>query len=130
MTLHRLRHRLSWSGSCLSILMVMLPFAAFAKGGVDESNTIVDVRCVVVGARLSESLDQTQKLSGEMLLAYFLGRVDGRSPNANLETLIEREAQKMTASVFANEAHRCSEEFSMRGAEIVRIGKDLQQLGR
>ncbi len=60
----------------------------------------------------------------------FLGRIDGRSPSADPETLIEREAQKMTTSEFAQAARRCGTEFSARGVEFVRIGKALERPGK
>lgn len=65
-----------------------------------------------------------------MLAIYFLGRIDGRSPNADLQELLKREAKKMTASEFSGAAGRCGMEFSRRGAEIARVGKTLEQLGK
>lgn len=112
--------------------MLILPcvFTASDRAAAANERTIADVQCIVVGARLSESADQKQRLSGEMLLTYFLGRVDGRSPNVDLETMIGREAQKMTTSDFAKAARRCGTEFAARGIEFVRIGKALEQLGK
>lgn len=78
------------------ILIISSMFAAAERAGAANARTVADVQCILVGARLSESPDQGQRLSGEMLLTYFLGRIDGRSPSADLETLITREAQKMT----------------------------------
>ena len=106
-----------------SSLAVAVPRAEAAN-----PQTIADVQCMVVGARLSESADQRQRMSGEMLLTYFLGRIDGRSPSADLEALMKR-VGKMSESDFGRAAKRCGTEFSARGAEIVRIGKSLSQLG-
>jgi hypothetical protein len=85
---------------------------------------------MVVGARLAESTNPRLRFSGEMLLSYFLGRIDGRSPHVNLERLIEREAKKMTAADQKNVARRCGAEFSARGAQITRIGEDLERSGK
>ena len=65
-----------------------------------------------------------------MLAIYFLGRIDGRSPNADLEALLKKTAKKMTAAELRSAASRCGAEFSRRGAEITRIGKTLEQLGK
>jgi hypothetical protein len=65
-----------------------------------------------------------------MLAIYFLGRIDGRTPNADLQELLRRGAKRMTASEFRDAASRCGMEFSRRGAEITRIGKTLEQLGK
>lgn len=113
-----------------AILILACVFTASGRAGAANERTVADVQCIVVGARLSESADQKQRLSGEMLLTYFLGRIDGRSPNADLETMIGREAQKMTPSDFAKAARRCGAEFSARGVEFVRIGKALERLGK
>ena len=92
--------------------------------------TLADVQCVAVGARLSGSQNQAQSQAGEMLLIYFLGRIDGRSPHADLEALVEQEAKKMTATDFADWARRCGAEFSARGEQFTQIGKNLQLSGK
>lgn len=95
--------------------------------GADPANTqtIADAQCMVVGARLSASSDPQQRVPGQMILMYYLGRIDGRSPNADLESLIKTETQKMTTSDLQSAASRCGKQFSARGEEIVRIGKSL-----
>lgn len=112
------------------MLILACVFAASGKAGAANAQTVADVQCIVVGARLSASPNQSQSRSGEMLMLYFLGRIDGRSPNADLEALIEREAQRMSPSDFAKAARRCGTEFSARGVELVRIGKALERLGK
>lgn len=107
----------------LSCMAVALPRAEAVS-----PQTIADVQCMVVGARLLESADQRQRMSGEMLLTYYLGRIDGRSPNVDLEALMKR-VGKMSESDFRRAATRCGAEFSARGAQIVRIGKSLSRLG-
>lgn len=87
--------------------------------------TVADAQCMVVGARLAASSDPQQRMPGQMILMYYLGRIDGRSPNADLETLIKNETQRMTISDLQNAASRCGKEFSARGDEVVRIGKSL-----
>jgi len=113
-----------------AMLILTCVLAASGRAGAANARTVGDVQCIVVGARLSDSADQKQRLSGVMLVTYFLGRIDGRSPNADLEKMIEREAKKMNTSDFAKAARRCGTEFSARGVELVRIGKALEQLGK
>lgn len=104
--------------------------SATARASTASPETIVDVQCVVVGARLSMSSDQRQQKSGEMLLVYFLGRIEGRSPKLVLEPLIEQEAKKMTDATLSKSASRCAAELSARGAEIAKIGRDLESILR
>lgn len=99
-----------------------------ARADPENAETVADAQCVVVGARVAESPDQRLKSSGQMLLSYFLGRIDGRSPHVKLEALIAQEAAKMTPADFKNAARRCGTEFSARGVEVTQIGKDLARL--
>lgn len=89
------------------------------------TQTVADAQCMVVGARLSASTDPQQRVPGQMILMYYLGRIDGRSPHADLETLIKNETQRMTVTELNNAASRCGKEFSARGEQIVRIGRTL-----
>lgn len=119
-----------WSrGPCiLGALLFLISVAPATAGSV--SSTSADIQCLIVGARLAASSDQRQRLAGTMLSIYFLGRVDGRSPSADLQKLLKREIKKMTASEFRSAGSRCGMEFSRRGAEITRIGKALERLGK
>jgi hypothetical protein len=101
--------------------------ATVAQADPANTQTIADAQCMVVGARLSASSDPQQRMPGQMILMYYLGRIDGRSPNADLKTLIKTETQKMTTSELQNAASRCGKEFSARGDEIVRIGKSMSK---
>ena len=99
--------------------------SAGARADTANTRTVADAQCLVVGARLSASSDPQQRVPGQMILMYYLGRIDGRSPNTDLEALIKTETQKMTTSELQSAAGRCGKEFSARGEEIVRIGKSL-----
>lgn len=126
-----LRRSIRGTAACRYALATILSciLVAAARADVSSAQTIADVQCIVVGARLTASSDRKQKQPSQMLLSYFLGRVDGRSPNVDLEALIEQEARRMTPSEFRSAAHRCGTESSARGAQIVRIGKSLARLG-
>ena len=103
-------------------------FAATARALAASPETIADAQCVVVGARLSMSADQKQRRSGEILIAYFIGRIYGRSQKIELEALIKQEAKKMTAAMLGEAANRCGTELSARGEEISRIAKNLESI--
>lgn len=112
------------------VLLLPWTLGSFAEAGPVKVKTVADAQCMVVGARLAESPNPRLRFSGEMLLSYFLGRIDGRSPKVDLEALVKREGSEMMASSFRRWAHRCGAEFSARGAEITRIGKDLERSGK
>lgn len=113
-----------WHCTWRIVLLMMLSGSAYSK---PPPATIADVQCLVVGATLADSSDQRKKLIGTMLAIYYLGRIDGRSPKADLEALMRLEASKMTQVDFRNAARRCGSELSARGAEITRIGRRLER---
>src|SRR6478609_7298865 len=102
--------------SCSGLLaaVAVLLWVPSVRAGPDRNRTNADVQCLIVGARLSESSDPGQKLSGGMLMTYFLGRIDGRAPGANIESLIVETLATMTASDLVEASHRCRAEFSER----------------
>jgi hypothetical protein len=113
-----LRH---WALPAVAFCML----ATVARADPATPQTIADAQCMVVGAHLSASSDPQERVPGQMILMYYLGRIDGRSPNADLESLIKTETRKMTSSDLQSAASRCGKQFSARGEEIVRIGKSL-----
>lgn len=90
-----------------------------------DAKSIADVRCLIVGARLSASSDSDQRSRAALLMIYYLGRLDGRSPVLDLEKIIETEASKMTTEDFRNEMRRCGDEFALKGKRLTAIGREL-----
>jgi len=100
------------------------------EAGAVSAEATADARCVVIGARMFASSNQSQSVLGEKLVLYFVGRIRGRSPEAGMETLIEREGvgvKKMSESDIDSAAKKCIAELSAAGAEISKIGKKLSQ---
>lgn len=115
---------------------VFLALATVARGDptnaqdLTKAQTAADAQCMVIGARLSASSDPKEKMPGQMILMYYLGRIDGRTPDADLKELLTSETQNMSASDVKSAASRCGKEFSARGDAIVQIGKTLSQPAR
>lgn len=133
MTCHNLIRRVGVAARCscaLAMMFVACMFVPTAKADPANLQTMADVQCLLVGERLVASTDQRQELLGNMLAIYFLGRIDDRSPSVNLEGLLKKESKDMTTSKFGVTANRCGKELAVRGMEITRIGKRLEQLGR
>jgi hypothetical protein len=99
-----------------------------AQGAPDpqEAETIADIRCVIVGLVIASS-DPTKQAAATMLGLYYIGRIEGRAPTADLETLIEREAGVMTRADIASEGKRCGAILSAKGQELAKIGKDISE---
>jgi hypothetical protein len=100
-----------------------------AQVRAQNAETVADVRCVIVGMRMIEMTNQTYRASGMMATLYYIGRLDGRTPNLNLENLIFKELKTMTAVDYSAEAKRCGIALTARGQEITKMGKDLVERG-
>jgi hypothetical protein len=109
------------------IVALALGVSYCALAGDIEVGT--DIKCIVVGARLSTSTDAGLRYRAGMLLMYYLGRFDGHAAPYNLESLLS-EATNMTPAEFEAETRRCSDALAEKGKEIVQIGQDLSRLGK
>jgi len=99
--------------------------ATVANADPVSSRTTADAQCMVIGARLSASSDPQEKVPGQMILMYYLGRIDGRSPRVDLKSLLQNETHSMKEADLKSAAARCGKEFAARGEDIIRIGNTL-----
>lgn len=84
-----------------------------------------DARCLIVAAELADSDDDELEEAGTIMTMYFLGRLDGRSPGANLETLIVREAAAMSEDDKERLLIACSAQLELRGKQMEALGSRL-----
>jgi hypothetical protein len=115
----------SWARVLVGLL-VLLPAYAQAPQG----DTIEDVRCVIVGMKIAGSGNSTQQSAGMMDALYYIGQLDGREPQLDIEVLLAKEFVKMTPADFSREATRCGSHLTEKGKEITKIGEDMTELGR
>jgi hypothetical protein len=90
-----------------------------------DTESISDVRCVLVGMKFVQMTDPSLHEAGNMLTMYYIGRLDGRVPSLDIEELIVREVSQMTTADYGSEAKRCGASLSGKGQQITRIGKDI-----
>jgi len=84
------------------------------------------VRCVVVAMALTQSADDQARAFAQPALIYFQGRIDGRSPNFDLEPAIIKAVQTMDPGSYATEAGRCGAILMAKGQKLHAIGDDLK----
>jgi hypothetical protein len=92
-----------------------------------DTDTDADVRCIVVAMALTQSADDQARAFAQPALIYFQGRIDGRSPNFDLEPAIIKAVQTMDAGSYAAEAARCGAILMDKGQKLHQIGDDLKQ---
>ena len=88
-----------------------------------------DLECVVIGVSMVASPDATVKNSGSLVMLYYLGRLDGRTPDLALEDRLATTLKTLGPNEMKLAAARCSEGLRARGQALTAIGKDMQQKG-
>jgi hypothetical protein len=102
-------------GNCLAEVVV-----------TDKSpETIDDIRCLAAGLRFAALPDSHQKSTGMLMVLYYLGRLDGRNPDLDVEGVLSKEIPKMSAAEYAAEATRCSNNLSAKGQQISHLSDDM-----
>jgi hypothetical protein len=85
-----------------------------------------DLRCLLVGMRLSTVTDPQQKSAGLMLTSYFYARLE-QTATKELEDDLAKEAFDMSPSDFKFELGRCSGILKEKGQVIKALGADLMR---
>jgi len=110
----------------LSMLWTVLALAPLQVSAQD-ADTIADVRCVAVGVRSAEKPDSRLKSTGTLLVLYYIGRLNGRNPTLDIEKMLSEQIAKMTDADYAAETSRCSKDLTQTGAQITKLGDDMQK---
>ena len=109
-----------------SLCLVLASFFLGAPAAADP--TTDDIHCYIVSLQMITSSDPTQKVAGTMTHGYWLGKIDGRSPQLDLEGSVLAELPAMAnEALFRAEAVRCGQEMIKRGQAETEIGKDIQR---
>src|ERR1700761_4413819 len=83
-----------------------------------------DAQCfVVVAALIGKDPSKAEQLQGG--LTYFVGKIVGRHPAADLEALV-RAAMPVVTKLGASEFTRCGGELEQMGGRLQTLGKALQ----
>jgi hypothetical protein len=78
--------------AALAIFMVSTSSGALAITADDQA----DARCILVSGQMADSDDKEQQTAASIMLFYYLGRLEGRNPSADLVKLLEGEADQVT----------------------------------
>ena len=91
--------------------------------------TTDDLHCYIVSTELIASKDSLRQTAGLMGAFYFSGKLDGRTPELDLENRVMAELPKLTGDTLRAEQMRCGAELKTRGQAAAAMGKDMQQRG-
>ncbi|MBN8606041.1 MAG: hypothetical protein J0L81_03915 [Caulobacterales bacterium] len=110
-----------------AVTIGLAAFAAPANAQVTGHNPN-DLKCAVVGLTIAGTAgaNAQQQQAGTLIALYYLGRVQGAEPAADLQALITREAEALTLATLETERMRCATEFSAMGQAMVRMGESMR----
>jgi len=87
---------------------------------------VADVHCVLIGASMASSSDAQAQPMGNATTFFYLGRLQGRISDAQLEEKMFAELPKLK-DVGQSEAHRCLDSVASRGNAFQTIGDHLEK---
>ena len=99
-----------------------------AAAPAPDAETRADIRCFIAVSSLMESEDEAMRQAGSMASQYYLGRIDGRVPDLDLESAVAAELPIDQAALQAL-MQSCGAELEKRGQEVVAVGKRLTARG-
>jgi hypothetical protein len=96
-------------------LSLMLGVALPARA--QDANT-QDLRCLVIAIEMSGSVDEQIRASATTVGVYFLGRLDGRAPDLDVQARVAAEMMRMKPEDLDPEVNRCTALMGTRGQVI------------
>jgi hypothetical protein len=88
-----------------------------------------DVQCFLLyAAAAGDTKDEKVRQAGGFGTMYYLGKLDVAAPGLNIVEAVRAEAKALEGNPTAKEiGTSCDSEFGKRGAELMKIGEELQE---
>jgi hypothetical protein len=99
-----------------------LSLAAFSGAHAETAETTADLRCLVVSFVGANNQDPALAQAATMAALYYLGRIDAREPELDLEKKLMNPEAVFAGQNMAEVAKSCGETLSARGKELQDIG--------
>ena len=112
----------------LSHVMVAALLAVAGPASAESPETTEDLRCLVAVAAAAGASDQMTATMVAPGFMYFMGRIEGREGEFDLETALRREAATTTAGRIQADALRCGKIMVEKGQALQAIGKSMQSM--
>ena len=110
----------------LAALAALALVGTAARAEDPKAATKQDLRCLVVAYTLSANPDPQTKSFATAALIYFLGRLNGREPDMDVEARVRAEIPKIAPADFMTDLQECGALVKKRGEEIKTIGEHLR----
>lgn len=96
----------------------------------DERPTEADVRCLLLTLSGAASPDPNVQQGSVLGMLYYLGRINGRTPDLDLQAALAKSAKSFRAQDAERESERCSEAMLASGAELKRLADGVKPPAR
>lgn len=114
--------------------MILPLFAAAAASTLQPGSALEkDVRCIAAIAIAGDMAEKDDDKNAMMsLMFYYLGKVDARAPDLDLENAIVSvtDAKDYETAGMPADMLRCAGEIEQRGKELEAIGSALEKRGK
>jgi hypothetical protein len=111
------------------MLAALAATTALATGArAAEADNAADARCLVAALALTQSPDPQVRAFAPAAALYFVGRLDGRAPDIDLEAAVVNQVKSMSPDALRSELQRCAGILQERGDKLKTIGADLQKI--
>jgi hypothetical protein len=122
-------------GDCEGELMAKIQFGLFvlltalvgSAAKAEDAVTTSDLRCLVVASTLSNSTNESFKAAGTVSAFYYMGRLDGRAPDLDLENRLFAEALKMTPEDILAQARICRATLAKKTRSMQEMGRHMEE---
>lgn len=95
-----------------------------AQPAAADGDLAHDVRCLTVLSAVAASAEDAETKNGATLLTtYFIGRIDGRMPEADLAPMVKKEVKALESADLEALIVACSNEVQARMGEIEKMAE-------
>ena len=110
----------------VGIALLMLGSAAQAGPQIAATTEESDARCLAVFSAAAASEDKAAQEGGKTGAIYFAGKLRGRNPSVDFETVLRHAFPALKANP-TQESNRCVAELQSMGAAMTTAGEALQK---
>jgi hypothetical protein len=94
----------------------------------DDADNTTDLKCLIFGMMLAGNPDPQLQGPGRLIALYFLGRLNGRTPDQDVETKATALAKTMGPGDTAATAQACTATLTSAGKVLADSTDALQKL--
>jgi hypothetical protein len=108
------------------LVPVAVALALSLPAQAEELPSEADVRCLLLTLGGAGSHDPNVQQGSMLGMLYYLGRINGREPDLDLQAALVAAMKSFRAEDAERESRRCSEAMLESGAELKRLADHLQ----